>query len=158
MIKNSDSIKISGSMEDYLEAIAFLQKENGAARVKEIGKLLGVKNPSVNSAVSNLAERSLVRHEKYGTVELTPAGKERAGVIQKRHDALYKFLTEILNVDTKTADEDACRMEHALSPGTTEKLIQFIEFMESCPDGAPDRLFDLKYYFKTGKMRKCGRA
>ncbi len=149
---------ITGSMEDYLEAIAELQRESGAARVNDIGKLLGVRNSSVNSAVSNLSDLKLVSHEKYGRVELTPAGQERARIIQKRHDTLYKFLTEILNVDSKTADNDACRMEHALSAATSNKLIKFIEFMEKCPEGGPDWLLNLRHYFKTGKMRRCRRV
>lgn len=147
--------KITGSMEDYLEAIAALSKEKGEARVNEIGELLRVKNSSVNSAVSNLAKHDLVRHERYGSVELTSAGEEMASAIQKKHDTLYKFLTEILAVDPKTADRDACKMEHALSSGTSGRLIKFIEFIEGCPEEEPEWLINLKHYFKTGKRQKC---
>lgn len=158
-MKNTESAKISDSMEDYLEAIAALQKANGSARVNEIGKLLGVKNPSVNSAVSNLSDLKLVRHERYGRVELTPAGAERAGRIQKKHEMLYKFLTGILNVDAKTADRDACRMEHSLSAATTAKLVKFIEFIEGCPEeDGPEWLLNLRHYLKTGARKRCERS
>lgn len=151
-------MEISESMEDYLEAIAELQGEDGAARVNEIGKLLGVKNPSVNSAVSNLSDLKLVRHEKYGSVELTSAGNEMAGRIRKRHETLYKFLTGILNVSPETADGDACRMEHALSPETSKKLIGFVRFIEGCPEEEGSKwLGALHHYLKTGKRRKRGK-
>jgi len=42
--------KLSSTMEDYLEAIAALKKQNDVARVRDIGGLLGVKSSSVNSA------------------------------------------------------------------------------------------------------------
>jgi len=125
--------QLSSSMEDYLEAIASLKKEKGVAKVNDIGKLLKVKNSSVNSALMTLARVKLVIHEKYGTVDLTTGGERIAADVQKRHDVLFKFLSEILKIDYKVAQEDACKMEHALSQVTFERLIKFIEYVERCP-------------------------
>ena len=125
--------KISSHMEDYLEAIAFLKKEKGTARVNDIGKLLHVKNSSVNAALATLSKDKLVLHEKYGDVELTPEGAYSAKSVQRRHDVMFKFLTKVLKIDQKTAQEDACKMEHAISQATLERLVAFIEKVESCP-------------------------
>jgi len=70
--------KLSSNMEDYLEAIAVLKKETGVARVKDIGNLLNVKNPSVNSALNILSDAGLVVHERYGYADLTEDGKKVA--------------------------------------------------------------------------------
>lgn len=118
--------KLTASMEDYLEAVDALRKKKGIARVRDISALLGVKNSSVNAAVGVLANKGFVVHERYGYVDLTPAGEEIAREVQSRHDTLIKFLTNILHVDHKTASIDACRMEHAMGPQTFAKLKQFV--------------------------------
>ena len=38
-----------------------------------------------------------------------------------------KFFPDILDVDAKTAQEDACRTEHVLSSKTIEKLADYID-------------------------------
>jgi DtxR family Mn-dependent transcriptional regulator len=148
--------KLSSNMEDYLEAIIALQKKNGVAMVRDIGRHLGVKNSSVTSALNTLSKSGFAVHERYGYVELTREGEHIAQLVQKRHDILTKFLIDILSVDPKTAGEDACKMEHALSPQTSQRLTKFIEFLETCPDGdKPEWLKNFQYYLKTGKRLTC---
>ncbi len=131
---SSGTKKISSNMEDYLEAIAFLKKEKGVARVNDIGRLLRVKNPSVNAALATLAKINLVIHERYGTAELTIEGEKLAKCVQKRHDTIYTFLSNVLKIDHKTAQADACKIEHTLSQVTFEKLVKFIEQIEHYPE------------------------
>ena len=143
-------------MEDYLEAMASLKKEKGVARVRDIGRLLNVKKPSVTSALNTLSRAGLVLHERYGYVDLTPEGQKIASGIQCRHNILVKFLTKILSVTPRIAAEDACRLEHSISPATLEKLTKFIAFVETSPENRrPDWLRGFDYYFKTGKRLKC---
>jgi len=118
---------LSSNMEDYLEAIALLKKNKGVARVKDISRLMHVKIPSATGALSALSKNGLVIHERYGYVDLTPEGEKIANIVQNRHDTLIKFLTEILNIDSKVADEDACKMEHSISPQTFKELTKFIK-------------------------------
>ena len=150
------SKKLSPNMEDYLEAIALLKKNKGVARVRDISRLMNVKSPSVTAALNTLSKNGLVVHERYGYVELTREGERLAQGVQRRHDMLIKFLTEILNIDPKIAREDACKMEHSVSTETSKKLTKFIQFVETCPDyDRPDWLKSFDYYFKTGKRRRC---
>ncbi len=143
-------------MEDYLEAIVVLKKKNKISRVRDISRLLNVEPPSVNSALNNLSKKGLIIHERYGYVELTPEGERLAEGVYKKHKTLIKFLTEILSVDSKTAAEDACKMEHSISPQTFKRLTKFIEFVETCPDrDRPDWLKSFDHYFKTGKRPRC---
>jgi len=138
-------------MEDYLEAIAMLRGKGKVVRVKQISHALGVKMPSVTCAMRKLSEKGLVKHERYGYVELTAEGSRVAKDVFRRHEALRHFLTEILGVNAETAAEDACRMEHAISPASQERLAKFVEFVLTCPQGQPEwlRLFD--YYFEHGE-------
>ena len=146
--------KLTSNMEDYLEAIVVLEKENGVARVKDISRMLNVKAPSVTSALSNLSGKGLVEHELYGYVELTLEGKKVAQDVLRRHNVLFCFLAGILNIDPKIALEDACKMEHSVSPQTLENLEKFIEFVKDSPDkGKSELLKSFIHFLKTGKRK-----
>ena len=122
-------IKLSSFMEDYLETIAVLKKRgNGIVRVRDIGKLLNVKSPTVNAALKTLSSKGLAMHERYGFVNLTAKGEEMAREVQRKHDTLFRFLTTILDIDEATASKDACKMEHVISSKTSVGLTKFIEF------------------------------
>jgi DtxR family transcriptional regulator, Mn-dependent transcriptional regulator len=148
----TEARKISSNMEDYLEAIATLKKQLGAARVKDIGRLLKVKNPSVNAALNTLSNAGLVTHERYGYADLTPEGDLLARDVMARHDALVTFFTMILGVDSQIAEVDACRMEHSMSKEGFERMSKFIDFIKACPQNEkPEWLKNFDYYLKTGK-------
>lgn len=155
-MKRNESRKLTSSMEDYLEAIAALKKKKGVARVRDISRLMNVKTPSVTSALNTLSKKGLIIHERYGYVEVTPEGERLAQGIQGRHDMLLEFLNRILNIDPEVAAKDACKMEHAISPQTFQRLTKFIEFVNTCPDhDRPDWLKSFDHYFKTGKRLRC---
>ena len=142
----------SASMEDYLEAVAILRNEGRVVRVKQIGQALGVKMPSVTAALRRLSDDGLVKHERYGYVELTAKGGKAAKEIFHRHEVLRRFLTEVLSIDPQVAQEDACRMEHAISPITLGRLAKFVEFIEACPKGEPTWLANYGYYLEHGEL------
>ena len=144
----------SASMEDYLEAIALLSEEDKAVRVTEISKTLGVKKPSVTSALTKLAQEGLIKHERYGQAKLTTRGERIAQDVFHRHETLRHFLTEILKVDPEIAANDACKMEHTVSPVTSERLTKFVEFVLNRPQGEPDWLKNFNYYLEHGKFSK----
>lgn len=141
----------TASMEDYLEAIAFLRAEEDKVRVKDISDFLNVKMPSVTSALKKLSDEGLVVHERYGDVDLTPSGSRIAEDVMHRHEALTRFLTEILGVDPETAAQDACAMEHPISSSTRDRLSKFVEFVLSSPQGRPEWLENFGYFLKHGE-------
>jgi DtxR family Mn-dependent transcriptional regulator len=114
-------------MEDYLEAIMVAQDENGSASVTDVRNLLGVKTPSVTGALRVLAEKGYLKHEPYQGVKLTAKGRRVATDVKARHVILSSFLTDILGVRAKTADIDACKMEHTVSRETLDKLHDFMK-------------------------------
>ena len=135
-------------MEDYLEAISNLDNEKKAVRVRDIAKRMDVKMPPVTSMLKTLNERGLVHYEKYEYVELTKDGAKVGNEMRRRHEILLKFLTNILNIEEDSANEDACKMEHAFSSGTLDSLTDFMEFIQKCPQTGENWL---KYFqdFRT---------
>ena len=150
----------TASREDYLEAIANLSEEENSVRVTQISNRLGVKKPSVTAALHRLSEDGLVKHKRYGLVELTREGRMIAEEVMRRHEVLFRFLSEVLDIDYEIAQEDACRMEHSLSPASLEKLAKFVEFVLTCPKGEPVWQKGFKHYFEHGErdrelLAKC---
>ena len=121
----------SYSMENYLEMVAMLGREKDIVRVTQLSTALGVRKSSVSAALAKLSKEGLVKHEKYGYVELTPEGEKMAHDILHRHEILEQFLVEILGVNQKIAWKDACEMEHYISPVTIQKLTKFVEYVMS---------------------------
>jgi DtxR family transcriptional regulator, Mn-dependent transcriptional regulator len=133
--KNNDAVEkpLTSTMEDYLEAIFDLDKDKKVVRVKDIAKRLNVKMPTVSSMLKTLRNRGLVNYEKYEYVELTDEGAGIGREMRRRHEALRKFLMEILRIDFQTADVEACKMEHTLSETTLDSLSEFMDFIQSDP-------------------------
>jgi DtxR family Mn-dependent transcriptional regulator len=138
--------KQSASMEDYLESILMLGEGEGAVRVSQISQALGVKMPSVTSALAKLARDGLVEHQ------LTPEGERVAQDVFHRHEALRQFLTEILAIDPETAVDDACKMEHTISPTTQQKLAKLVEFVNSPSQGPPRWLKIFHRYLEQAEL------
>ena len=142
---------LTQSKEDYLEAILVISLEKKWVRVSDLADYLGVKMSSVAAGVRFLAEKELVNHEKYGYIELTREGVRVAKQIYDRHKTLYKFLRDFLGLSEPVAWRDACRMEHILDAKTMKRLLKFLEFIETCPEGEPLWLSNFHSFLKTGK-------
>lgn len=127
--------ELSASLEDYLEAIYHIVSEKHAVRAKDIAKRLKVNNSSVTGALRSLGEKELINYAPYDVITLTRKGGLLAEQIVRKHEALQDFFVNVLCIDKTEARQAACKMEHALSPTILERLIRFMEFVESCPRG-----------------------
>ena len=107
--------KLSFAMENYLEAIYELSGGGAGARVSDIARRLDVTKASTNNAMTSLAEKGLVTNEKYGEIFLTSKGLELAKSTSKKHRVIRKYFIEVLKIDSKVADDDACAIEHVIS-------------------------------------------
>ena len=114
-------MKIHASGEDYLEAILILKKKSGMVRSVDLARHMGFSKPSISHAVGLLRDGSFLVMDKDGFLHLTEKGREVAEKIYERHC----FFTEQLiamGVDEKTAEQDACKIEHVISDTSFRKL------------------------------------
>lgn len=121
------SMVLSPSLQDYLEVILELSTKDEAVRITDIANRLDITKASVNQAITSLRQKEMVSHQSYGPVILTTQGREEGGKIRYRHEVLRGFLFNILGVDSQLAEQDACLMEHSISPQTLERLVEFME-------------------------------
>ena len=114
-------MKLHASGEDYLETILVLQKKLGMVRSVDVARHMEVSKPSVCHAVAILRDGGFLTMDEDHFLYLTDAGREVAEEIYARH----QFFTERLiaaGVDPETAEMDACRLEHAISEESFQKL------------------------------------
>jgi DtxR family Mn-dependent transcriptional regulator len=127
---------LTESQEDYLEAIYQIATGEQGARSSEISLALGVKRPSVTTALKTLAEKGLVNYTPYDRISLTPQGQEIARNVVARHGIIRQFLTSVLGIPAEAAQVEACRLEHAFSEPVFARFVQFVSVLERCPDRA----------------------
>lgn len=126
-----ESTDLSANMEDYMETIALLASRNRVVRVKDIAKTLKITMPSVTAALGKLREKGLIYYEKYGFIELTDSGRRVADLVSRKHSFLKRFFREVLRMEPNSADEEACRIEHHLSPEACRRLYRLVEFHDT---------------------------
>lgn len=119
-------MKLHASGEDYLEAVLILQKQMGESAVRsvDLARHMGFSKPSISHAVGVLRDGGFLIVDKDGFLHLTEEGREIAEKIYERH----QFFTEQLitvGVNEITAEEDACRIEHAISDESFQKLQKY---------------------------------
>ncbi len=118
-------MEIHQSAEDYLECILRLSKERPVVRSIDIATDMNYSKPSISVAMKNLRENGLIEVDDAGFITLTDSGMQIASNIYERHQLLKKWLI-FLGVEESTAEEDACRIEHTLSPETFAALKEHI--------------------------------
>ncbi len=120
-------MRLTFTMENYLETIYELSRERDGVRVSDIAERLGVTKASTNSAMSTLSEKGLITNERYKEIFLTPAGLELAEFTANKHHIIERFLREILNVNPSIADEDACAIEHVISNNSIAAMQKYLQ-------------------------------
>lgn len=113
------------SSENYLETILILSKKLPVVRSVDIANELGFKKSSVSIAMKNLREKNNITVSDAGFITLTELGRQIAEMIYERHELLSECL-EKLGVDKEIAAEDACRIEHVISPESFEAIKKHI--------------------------------
>jgi len=118
---------LSARTADYLETIYLLSLRNDTVGVSQVAAERGVTTPTARAAIGRLRKAGYVRQERYGKVMLTNSGRRRAESVYRSHRVIFRFLHEVLGVDTEKADSEACAMEHGLSEDTRSRLVRFLD-------------------------------
>ena len=115
---------VNESAENYLETILILSKRLPVVRSVDIANELNYKKSSVSIAMKNLREKNQITVTDAGFIYLTDEGRQIAEMIYERHKLLSECLVK-LGVPEEIASEDACRVEHVISPETFEAIKKF---------------------------------
>jgi DtxR family Mn-dependent transcriptional regulator len=152
----------SEAVEEYLEAIFKLSSEGRVVGLTRLAEHLKVTPASVSEMVRRLEREGLISYRGRGRgrgaeeekgpgagrgprggaeprrgISLTPKGERLARTLVRRHRLSERFLTDMLGLDWETAHQEACRLEHALSPDTEARLAELLGNPHTCPHGHP---------------------
>lgn len=120
-------MKMHESAEMYLETILVLCQKGAGVRSIDIVSELDYKKSSVSVAMKNLRENGYIEMDADGFISLTESGRRIAETMLERHTLISSWLI-LLGVDKAIATEDACRMEHVISPESFEAIKRHVEY------------------------------
>ena len=123
-------MKLSESLEDYLEAIYNEILKKNEAKETDISNILNVKKASVTGALISLKNKGLINYEPYSAITLTKLGEKLAADIIQKHKVMSEFLENILNLPKDEAIENACKMEHIMSETMFNRMTKFSVFIQ----------------------------
>jgi len=112
--------------EDYVELIARLIEEKGAARGVDLAERLGVSPVTVGKTIKRLVREGFVKAEPYRNVFLTDKGRRLAESSRERHSIVLDFLVA-LGVPEKSAEADAEGIEHHVSKHTLDAMRRYLK-------------------------------
>ena len=118
------ALQESGEM--YLETILILSKEKNTVRAVDVAEFMGFSKPSVSRALGKLREDKYIITDKDGYIAFTEKGRKIAESVYEKHVVITDLLRN-LGVDDKTAETDACRIEHVISETTFEAMMKHAE-------------------------------
>jgi len=121
----------------YLEAIYYISNEGEAVRSARLADWLSVSRPTVTVALRRMSRDGMVRLNARKEIELTAKGGRLAESIVRRHRIMERWLTDGLGLDWVTADEEAARLEHAVSDVVEKRLYEVLGRPATCPHGNP---------------------
>lgn len=125
------------TIEEYLETIYVLDGEQPPVRSAKIAAAMGVSAPTVTDTVKRLVEQGYVAVGTGKDLRLTESGREVAEGLVRRHRLSERWLVDVLGMDWSAVHEEACKLEHALSPEVEERLARALHYPSTCPHGNP---------------------
>ncbi len=127
----------SEAVSRYLEAIYYIDAEGDPVRASRLADWLSVSQATVAAALKRMTDADLIAVSAAKEISLTPQGREIAAEIVRRHRIAERWLTDVLGFDWLKADEEASRIEHALSGEVADRLYEMIGRPRTCPHGNP---------------------
>lgn len=128
--------KESPRIEEYLEYIYKLQEIHESATTSKLAERLELSPSSVSEMLKQLEQKRLVKYAEKGVV-LTKEGELEAKKVIRKHRLSERLLTDILGFEWDKVHEEACRLEHDISPEMEEKIEEKLGNPKTCPHGYP---------------------
>jgi DtxR family transcriptional regulator, Mn-dependent transcriptional regulator len=128
---------VSLTEENYLKVLYRISQDKPGITVKDIAAQLDIKMPTVNSMIKKLAEKKLVKYEKYRAIELTEKGKKTALYILRKHRLTELFLTKVMNLGWEEVHDIAEQVEHIQSELFFSRIDEMLGHPEFDPHGEP---------------------
>ena len=125
------------TIEEYLDSVGALERLESPVKTSSLAQVLEVSPASVSEMLHRLSKKELVEYTPYGGATLTKKGRQRVLELTRCHRLWEVFLNRYLGIGWENVYQEACSLEHATSDLIAEKLAQFLDNPEVCPQGNP---------------------
>ena len=115
-------------MEDYVEMMCRLSKEQPYIRIKKLSENLNVRPSSSSKMMSLLKEMQLVSYEKYGIITLTEKGFALGEYLLHRHEVLHRFFC-LLNRSEEELQQTE-QIEHFINEKTLSNIEELLPYLK----------------------------
>jgi DtxR family transcriptional regulator, Mn-dependent transcriptional regulator len=123
--------------EEYLQTLIWLQEAGLALTGANVARAMQLSPPTVHEMVGRLERDGYIERAPDKTISFTPAGREHAAGVVRRHRLIERFLTDVLGIPWDEVHEEAERLEHAMSPVLEQRMLAAIGDAKTCPHGHP---------------------
>ena len=113
--REAEKMKITPSMEDYLEMIMRLSSDGEAVRVCNLARKL----------ITQLCEKGCVYAERYGDVTLTEYGRNMGTFLMRRHETIHAFFCMLNGSRCELSQTE--KVEHFIEPHTLASMERALE-------------------------------
>jgi DtxR family Mn-dependent transcriptional regulator len=131
--KSFEKNEVTHSMAHYLMAIRDLLTERGYARATDVAEYLDITRASASVAIGGLRHKGLVEEDDRHFLKLTEHGQALVTTILGNRRLLIRFLRDVLLIEPKQAEEDACKTEHLLSSESGTRLFRLLQYLLENP-------------------------
>jgi Mn-dependent DtxR family transcriptional regulator len=134
------------SVDEYLETIYFLAFPIGEYRPQERGlptlsarvaEMLGVSRASAGEMLKRLEGDGLVERGERKEAILTPAGRQRAERVVRKHRIIERLLTDFMGYTAAEAHVHADELGDTFSDDMVARIDERLGHPERCPHGWP---------------------
>jgi DtxR family Mn-dependent transcriptional regulator len=134
--KEFDQNVISHSAAHHLMAIDDLVTNYGYARVSDVARELDITRGSVSISLKPMKEAGLILQDENRHLRLSETGQRLVDAIKTKRLLIQRLFTDLLGVELKQAEIDACKVEHLVSNETAQRLVLLFRFLDSRERGA----------------------
>lgn len=120
-------LRISASLEDYLEFIYETIEKKSFIKAIDISKKFEISRASVTEALQRLEQKGYIKYGRYQPIELTQDGINLAKDIIFKHNTLCEFFESVLKLPKSEAEINACKIEHIITPLAFEKIEEYLK-------------------------------
>jgi DtxR family transcriptional regulator, Mn-dependent transcriptional regulator len=135
--RRTDAHDLSSAAQEYLLALRVMAADGTHVKAAQIARHLGVSGQAASEMFRRLVADGLVRQADARDLVLTDAGRAAADAIFRRHALLEWLLTSVIGLGWAESDEEAARLQGALSPRVEARLDEMLGHPPTCPHGNP---------------------
>jgi DtxR family Mn-dependent transcriptional regulator len=137
MNRHRQSSDLSSAVQDYLLALRIMAVDGSHVTAAQVGRHLGVSTQAASEMFRRLAADGLVAQAGTRELVLTEPGRAAADQVFRRHALMEWLLTDVIGLGWAESDEEAGRLQGAISPRVEARLEEMLGHPETCPHGNP---------------------